>query len=78
MFISFYSQCNNYILPKTLDSKLPFHLVAKHFNVEFYSQKTLVKTFKIHEYAMFGKISLSNKYYIIATKRRMVKLGASY
>lgn len=78
MFVSFYSQCNNYVLPRTLDSKLPYHLLAKHFNVELYKERTLLKTFKLHEYALFGKISLSQKYYIVATKRRVVKLGASY
>lgn len=33
MFMSLNSQCNNYLLPRVLDSKLPYHLIARHFNV---------------------------------------------
>ena len=33
MFMAFHSQCNNYLLPKVLDSKLPYHILARHFNV---------------------------------------------
>ena len=33
MFMAFHSQCNNYLLPKALDSKLPYHIIARHFNV---------------------------------------------
>ena len=36
MFMAFHSQCNNYLLPKVLDSKLPFHIIAKHFNLELW------------------------------------------
>lgn len=78
MFMSFYSQCNNYILPRVLDSHLPYHIIARHFNVEFWKERTLEKTFKLHEHALIGKISLSHRYYVVATAKRVVKLGASY
>lgn len=77
MFVSFHSQCNSYLLPRVLDSKLPYHLVARNFNVELYKNNSLEKTFQLHEYATTARISLSNKYYIVATKRRLVKLGIS-
>jgi hypothetical protein len=41
MFVSFHSQCNSYLLPRTLDSKLPYHLVARHFNVDLYKGNSL-------------------------------------
>ena len=77
MFVSFHSQCNNYLIPRTLDSKLPYHLIARHFNVDLYKGNSFEKSFPIHEYAVTAKISLSNKYYIVATKRRLIKLGGS-
>ena len=77
MFMALYSQCNNYILPKVLHSLLPYHLVTRHFNVELWKERTLDKTFKLHEYAVLGKISLSRRYYVVATARRVVKLGGS-
>jgi WD40 repeat protein len=78
MFMSFYAQCNNYLLPRSLDSRLPYHLIAKNFTVQLYKERSLFKTFKLTEFPVVGKISLSNKYYIVATQRRLVKLGASY
>lgn len=78
MFMAFHSQCNNYLLPKVLDSKLPFHIIARNFNLELWKERTLSKTFKLHEYALVGKISLSNRYYIVATAKRVVKVGGSY
>jgi hypothetical protein len=77
MFVSFHSQCNSYLLPRVLDSRLPYHLVTRNFNVELYKGNSLEKTFQLHEYATTARISLSNKYYIVATKRRLVKLGLS-
>lgn len=35
------------------------------------------KAFNIHESALFGKISLSQKYFIVATKTRIIKLGVT-
>jgi len=35
------------------------------------------KSFNIHESAIVGKISLSQKYYIVGTKSRLIKLGVS-
>jgi len=78
MFMAFHSQCNNYLIPKVLDSRLPFHIIAKNFNVELWKERTLQKTFKLHEYALVGKISLSNRYYIVATAKRVVKVGGSF
>lgn len=78
MYMSFHSQANNYILNKVLDSRLPFHLIAKNFDVELWKERTLQKSFKLHEYALFGKISMSCKYYVAATAKRVVRLGASY
>lgn len=78
MYISFHSQANNYLLTKVLDSRLPFHLIAKNFDVELWKERTLQKTFKLHEYALLGKISMSCKYYVAATAKRVVRLGASY
>lgn len=48
VFSSLYSQCNSYIMERALDSKLPLHLVASHFNVLLYSKQTLTKTYPIH------------------------------
>ena len=77
MFVSFYSQCNSYLLPRTLDSKLPYHLVARNFNIDLYKGNSLEKSYPVHEYAVTARISLSNKYYLVATKRKLVKLGGS-
>ena len=41
MYISFHSQANNYLLTKVLDSRLPFHLIAKNFDVELWKERTL-------------------------------------
>ena len=41
-------------------------------------ERTLDKSFKLHDYALLGKISLSCKYYVVATAKRVVRLGASY
>jgi hypothetical protein len=35
------------------------------------------KAFNIHESAYIGKISMSQKYYIVATKSRLIKLGVT-
>lgn len=78
MFMSFYAQCNSYLLPKVLDSRLPMHLIVRHFNVELWKERSLDKTFKLHEHALLGRISLSCRYYVIATAKRLVRLGASY
>jgi hypothetical protein len=78
MFMAFHSQCNSYLLPRVLDSRLPLHLVARHFNLELWKERTLDKTFKLHEHALIGKISLSCRYYVVATSRRIVRVGGSY
>lgn len=78
MFMAFHSQCNNYLLPKVLDSRLPVHLIARHFNVELWKERTLDQTFKLHEHALIGKISLSCRYYVVATAKRVVRLGGSF
>ncbi len=57
---------------------MPVHLIAHHFNVELWKERTLDKTFKLHEHALIGKVSLSCRYYVIATAKRVVRLGASY
>jgi len=48
MFMSFYAQCNNYLLPRTLDSRLPYHLISKNFTVLLYKERSLFKTFKLN------------------------------
>lgn len=77
MFMSFHAQCNNYLLPRVLDSRLPVHLLSKEFEVELWRERTLQTRFKLHEYARIGKISLSCRYFVVATARRVVRLGGS-
>jgi hypothetical protein len=78
MFMSFHSQANNYLLPRVLDSRLPAHLLARNFDVELWRERTLQKSFHLHEHALLGRISLSCRYYVVATARRLVRLGASF
>lgn len=77
MFTSLYSHTNNYKLSRVLDSSNPYHIVSKHFFVQLYKNQTIDKSFNIHESAYLGKISLSQKYFIVATKTRLIKLGVS-
>ena len=77
-FTSLYSHCNNYSLPITtafLDSSLPYHLLSAHFNVEIYKERTLVCKTNIHEVAEIGAISISQKYAVVVTKSRMIKIS---
>ena len=77
MFTSLYSHTNNYKLNRALDSSSPYHIISRHFAVQLFKNQTMEKSFNIHESAYFGKMSLSQKYYIVATKTRLIKLGAS-
>ncbi len=77
MFTSLYSHTNNYKLNRALDSSSPYHIVSRHFSVQLFKNQTMEKSFNIHESAYLGKVSLSQKYFIVATKTRLIKLGAS-
>jgi hypothetical protein len=77
MFTSLYSHTNNYKLNRALDSSHPYHLISKHFSVQIFKDQTMEKSHNIHESALIGKISLSQKYFIVATRTRLIKLGAN-
>ena len=72
-----YSHTNNYKLDGILDSSANFHIISRHFQVQLFKNQTIEKTFNIHESALVGKISLSQKYYIVGTRTRLIKLGVS-
>ena len=77
-FTSLYSHCNNYalgVVSAVLDSSLPYHLLANHFNIEIYKERTLICKVNLHEVAKLGAISLSHKYAIAVTKTRLVKVS---
>lgn len=78
MWLSFHSQCNNYLLGDTLDSLPPYHLQSRHFTVQLTHKQTVKNTYKIGEHAVVGRISMSRRYCIVASIRRVVKLGMSY
>ena len=77
MFTSLYSHTNNYKLNRVLDSSHSFHIISRHFSVQLFKNQTMEKAFNIHESAYIGKISMSQKYYIVATKSRLIKLGVT-
>lgn len=77
MFTSLYSHTNNYKLNRVLDSSSPYHVVSRHFSVQLFKNQTMDKSFNIHESAYVGKISLSQKYYIVGTRTRLIKLGVT-
>ena len=73
--MSLYSHTNNYKLPKCLDSQLPQHIVSRHYNVEIFQERSLVRSVNIHEQPVLGRITMSGKYYIIVTKSKALKLS---
>lgn len=64
-----------YTLPLCLDSRLPYHLISKNFTLEVYRERSLIGKLNIHESAHIGKFSLSNKFVVVGTKSRILKIA---
>lgn len=75
MFSSLYSHANNYKIKRVLDSNATYHIISRHFSVQLFKSQSMEKSFNIHESAHVGKISLSQKYFFVGTKSRLIKLG---
>ncbi len=58
-----------------LDSALPYHMVAKNYNLELYRERTNTGKINLHENIFHGKFSISGKFAIVATKSRIIKIS---
>ena len=64
-----------YTLGYCLDSLLPYHVRAQHFNVEVYRDRTMVGKIGVGEVVGLGRISRTGKFVIVATNTRVIKLA---
>lgn len=75
VFSSLYSHTNMYSLKKVLDSHLPYHVLSVNFNLEVFRERTLLGKLNLHENVTLGAICTSNKFIIVGTKSRLVKVA---
>lgn len=82
VFSSLYNHSNNYKIDhRVLDSSATNqlantkHIISRHFSVQLFKNQTMEKSYNIHESALCGVISLSEKYFVVATRTRLLKLS---
>ena len=76
MYLSLISDNNSYILPATLDSLLPTHIILKNqTKLEIYKNQTKTQTLDAKIPIAGGKISQSQNYFVVYGEDKVVRLG---